>query len=294
MTKAKVDIHDIALVYPEGTSIEPDDVLALLDELKKIGSPKKKTELNVLLNSLGGDVYTAYKLLNILRSRASKIRVIVPLYAKSAATLMALGADEIVMGHQSELGPLDAPIEHPMVEGIRLSALDGVRPLELLASIVNEIAFAAGLQIRQKVGLGRKESIEIAMNSAVNYISPIIAKLDPLVVNMCFRFLSVTERYGEEFLKEYMFKGKRDAQDLAESAISELVWEYPEHSFAISLREARRIGLTVVEAEEYPSWDRLWEEFRKLNEHAEKSLVVLEAESAADEQGGAGDQDGEA
>lgn len=51
------------------------------------------------------------KLMDLCRRYCTgKLRVVVPLYAKSAATLMALSADEIVMGETSELGPIDAQV----------------------------------------------------------------------------------------------------------------------------------------------------------------------------------------
>jgi ClpP class serine protease len=68
--------------------------------------------IDLLLNSPGGDIDTAEKLITLVRRRAGKaqVRVIVPDYAKSAATLIALGADEVVMSDTSELGPIDPQV----------------------------------------------------------------------------------------------------------------------------------------------------------------------------------------
>ena len=48
----------------------------------------------------------------MVRKKAStgRVRVIVPDYAKSAGTLMALGADRIIMSETSELGPIDPQV----------------------------------------------------------------------------------------------------------------------------------------------------------------------------------------
>lgn len=96
-----------------GPRISRDDVLdihALLDALPP-GTP-----LDLLLHSPGGDVNAAEKLVRMLRAKVEgaaapagdgAMRIIVPDWAKSAATLMALGADRIVMSDTSELGPID-------------------------------------------------------------------------------------------------------------------------------------------------------------------------------------------
>jgi len=61
--------------------------------------------LELLLHSPGGDADAAYTLMRYFRRRCKRLNVIVPLYAKSAATLMALGADAIYMGISQTLVP---------------------------------------------------------------------------------------------------------------------------------------------------------------------------------------------
>lgn len=77
------------------------------------------THLDLMLHSPGGDIHTAEKLVRMLWSTSSsdpensppgKFRLIVPDRAKSAATLVALGAEKIVMSTTSELGPIDPQV----------------------------------------------------------------------------------------------------------------------------------------------------------------------------------------
>jgi hypothetical protein len=65
-----------------------------------------------MLHTGGGDIDAAEKLVSLLRSWVGdgRLRVVVPDYAKSAGTLMAIGADSIVMSDTSELGPIDPQI----------------------------------------------------------------------------------------------------------------------------------------------------------------------------------------
>ena len=71
-------------------------------------------QINVLLHSPGGDGTLVEKMVEMCRTHLSgensKFRVIVPNVAKSAATLLALGADQILMGYCSELGPIDPQV----------------------------------------------------------------------------------------------------------------------------------------------------------------------------------------
>lgn len=266
----------VAVLTPEDERLEESDILKLLNELKRIDSTKENSSIDLLLNSNGGNIYAAYKMVCLLRSKCAGMRVIIPLYAKSAATLMALGGDEVVLAPYSELGPLDAPMEHPMVEGIRLSALDGVRPLEFLSDFCNTLATEVlGLRIRRGVGLGRKTSIDLALRFAGEFVKPIVGKLDPLVINMCFRRLQIAERYGRELLTEYMFKDKPNKEELARATIQELVWEYPEHGYAICCKEAKRLNLETIEAESFDEWNRFWNLYTSLVRENEKVIRLI-------------------
>jgi hypothetical protein len=207
----------------------------------------------------------------------------VPLAAKSAATLLSLGADEIVMAPQSELGPLDAPIEHPLVEGIRLSALDGVRPIEFFSDFITRISFQTGVRLRNEVGLGRKDCLELALTQANQFCSPIVSKLDPLVVNMCYRSLTLAEKYGKELLLNYMLKDNPDKELLATTIINNLVWEYPEHGFVIDIDEAKRLNLVVRSSDRYDDWHNAWTLFLEYKNYNETIISFVERkETSAD------------
>ena len=69
-------------------------------------------DLDVLLHTPGGDIDAAEKLITLVHTTvgAGQMRIVVPDFAKSAGTLMALGANKIVMSDTSELGPIDPQI----------------------------------------------------------------------------------------------------------------------------------------------------------------------------------------
>lgn len=82
----------------------------MLEEVLR-NSQMKNKELVLLLNSPGGDALAAERIVNICRSFSNGgFTVIVPKMAKSAATMVCLGAKEIGMGETSEMGPIDPQI----------------------------------------------------------------------------------------------------------------------------------------------------------------------------------------
>lgn len=94
-----------------------DEDARYLEEL--LYAVEQGTQLDFMLHSPGGDIHTAEKLVRMLWSSSSsdpeksppgKFRLIVPDRAKSAATLVALGAKKIVMSTTSELGPIDPQV----------------------------------------------------------------------------------------------------------------------------------------------------------------------------------------
>ena len=98
-------------------SVEPSDVHGLMETCYEV----KERELDLVLHSPGGSAEAAEQMLEYLRTQFDYIRAIVPLQAKSAATMMALGCDEILMGDHSELGPIDPQILIPTPEGTRFA-----------------------------------------------------------------------------------------------------------------------------------------------------------------------------
>lgn len=63
--------------------------------------------LLLILHTPGGMAEAAQTIVDYLRSKFTAIDIVVPTYAMSAGTMIALGCDRIVMGRQSQLGPTD-------------------------------------------------------------------------------------------------------------------------------------------------------------------------------------------
>lgn len=122
-------------------SVEGADVHALMEVCHDV----EQRELDLIIHSPGGSPDAAEQMINYLRTQFNHIRAIVPLQAKSAATMLALGCDEIVMGRHSELGPIDPQILVPVPGGARYAPAHAIlrdfeRAQRELAEDVNRMA----------------------------------------------------------------------------------------------------------------------------------------------------------
>src|ERR1700734_2725464 len=87
----------ISYVADSGVAMTREDAVPLMDLLHWVATG---SDIDLLLQTSGGDVDAADKIVRILRKRVGEtgmLRVVVPDYAKSAGTLLALGAHFIVM-----------------------------------------------------------------------------------------------------------------------------------------------------------------------------------------------------
>ena len=84
------------------TRIASDVYDLFVNHLDKIGDVKK---LSLFLYTRGGDTLAAWSLVNLIRQFCEELEIVIPSKAHSAGTLMALGADNIVMTKQATLGP---------------------------------------------------------------------------------------------------------------------------------------------------------------------------------------------
>src|SRR5690242_8684606 len=89
---------------PTPGQIGDDAVRQMYEHLREIGLVDK---LDLFLYSRGGAIDVPWRIVTALRASAKDWYALIPFRANSAATLLALGADEIVLGRFGELGPID-------------------------------------------------------------------------------------------------------------------------------------------------------------------------------------------
>jgi hypothetical protein len=91
-----------------------DSYCSALDDEVWVAFLKNRTSLErgvpiaLIIDSPGGMAKSAYQVATLFRRHCGSFVAVIPRYAKSAATLLTLGADTIFLGEYAELGPLDA------------------------------------------------------------------------------------------------------------------------------------------------------------------------------------------
>ncbi len=91
---------------------DADDISEVLDDCQT-------TDIDLLLQTPGGIIDACEKVISVLKLRGGAYRVIIPSWAKSAGTIIALSSSSIVMGVNSELGPIDPQFNGIPAEFIR-------------------------------------------------------------------------------------------------------------------------------------------------------------------------------
>lgn len=84
--------------------IAMDIIPVFSNQLRKLG---KTDKIDLFLYSIGGDTMVPWRLVSMIREYCDTFSVLVPYKARSAATMISLGADEILMTDLSELSPID-------------------------------------------------------------------------------------------------------------------------------------------------------------------------------------------
>ena len=92
------------------TRIHPEVNTLLYNHLKRIG---KSDKIDLFLYSTGGVTMAALSIVNLIRGFCDEFAVIIPFKAFSTATLITLGADEILMSKLGQLGPVDPSVTMP-------------------------------------------------------------------------------------------------------------------------------------------------------------------------------------
>ncbi|MBS1840441.1 MAG: hypothetical protein JSS69_18450 [Acidobacteria bacterium] len=200
---------------------------------------KTVEKIELLLHTPGGSADIAFRAVKFFRARAKVLNVIVPIMAKSAGTLMCLGADNIYMGEFAELGPLDVQLGDPLKRGSKmLSPLDEFKSAEFLRDYAVEVFDFITATILRRSGMSVQEAIHESVPFATSIMRPLYEQLDPLQIGEHRRSLAIGEDYGRRLLNTV-------ANPLADEIVQKLVSGYPSHEFVIDREEASRIGLPI-------------------------------------------------
>ncbi|WP_143491610.1 MULTISPECIES: ATP-dependent Clp protease proteolytic subunit [unclassified Pseudomonas] len=215
---AVLDDYEVVFLY-DHTLINRTHASAVYQRLLDCDSKKN---VLLVLKSPGGQVEPAYLISKLCRRKStSKFLVCVPGEAKSAATLLSLGADEIHMGAMSELGPIDPQInEYP--------ALAFSSALDKIAQLAEKYPGASDMLAKYLIGSGMDvQALGHYDRIAESYSQYAISLLDSKKTDM----------------PATPVIGRKSSQELANYFTN----HYKDHNFVIDVDEARKqLGSEVV------------------------------------------------
>ncbi len=185
----------------------------------------------LVIDSPGGYADMAYRIARTFCRHSGGFTAVIPRYAKSAATLLTLGAEEVIFAHDAEIGPLDVQIYDQEREE-RGSALDEIQALEQL----HQVALKQLLQNLTLMRVLTRRRYDVVMphasKLASDMMTPLLDKIDTVHYAKQSRLLAVAEDYAVRLMTPRV--PRQRAVQIAER----LVKQYPEHGFVIDRDEA--------------------------------------------------------
>jgi hypothetical protein len=205
-----------------------DAVREFIDHLMKLPQrPVQKLDLFIVSN--GGDGVVPWRLIPILREYTSFVSVLIPFRAYSAATIMALGANEIVMHKFGAMGPIDPTVTNefnPIENGTNRRLGISVEDVKAYVSFIKET-----------VGIRHEEEL-------ASVVKILAEKIHPLALGNVERFILQSRMIARKLLELHTDSKEHH---LLETVIEALASKLYFHGHPINRVEARQLGLKVLE-----------------------------------------------
>lgn len=235
---------------PINARVAMDVIPVISRQLRTIG---KTENIDLFLYSTGGDTMVPWRLVSMAREYCDKFSVLIPYKAHSAATMIALGADEIVMSDLSELSPID-----PSTANI-FNPQDTQNPQNKIPISVEDVMAYFDLA-KNKFGIKSDENLTEVFEQFVR-ANP---QIHPLALGNVNRIHNLIRMLAKRLLKSHKTPMKEDEIEKLVDYFTEKLYS---HQYFIGRKEAREdLGLkTVVSADNNLSkaMTDLYEEYAK-------------------------------
>jgi hypothetical protein len=212
---------------------------------------KQQPNAVLILSTTGGDPHAGYRIARAIGHHYEGFSVMIPGLCKSAGTLICLRARELIMGDQSEFGPLDVQIRKKDELFDLGSGLDTIQALNYMQSQAMNAFRTYLIELKTDAGLSTRMAAEIASKLATGLFSPVYSQVDPVRLGELQRSIEVAFAYGLRLSSK--------SKNLKVGALNRLVSEYPSHGFVIDRSEAKELfeNVRAPEAEEL-ELSQLW------------------------------------
>jgi ATP-dependent protease ClpP protease subunit len=214
-------------------------VPSLYDQLTAIGHQKV---LDLFLFTRGGDTEAPWRIVTLMREFCDRFAVLVPYRAHSAGTMLSMGADEIVMTPMSVLSPIDPSRTHPLLprrEGAAQAEPISVQDMRHAMTFIRETAKPS-------------EEATYTPDAMAQIVTALFDKIHPLAIGAIEQSYALSKLIATRCLSTHMISP--DNNESIEKMVNKLCDDYKSHAYPICRKEARDIGLKVVDAS--PSVDQ--------------------------------------
>lgn len=227
------------------TPIHTDSVRQFKEVLEDVG---KQERIDLFIYSRGGQITAPSTIVHLLRKHCKKLGLLVPYKAHSAATLISLGADDIVMGEMGQLSPID-----PTTFNV-FNPVDPLNPAGRWQISVEDVTAYLSLA-KEKAGLDSEES-------ARNVFHQLAEKVHPIALGNVHRIYNLIRLLAPQLLGMHMDSTSVQAQAKIKLIVDTLTEKLYTHDYIISCEEAKQIGLKVIDPE--PELDKLmWDLYKE-------------------------------
>ena len=228
---------DADVIHFEGLIERPADQM-LIDACI---TRQRRQNVFLMLVTFGGDADAAYRIARCLQNHYEKFSLYVSGICKSAGTIVAVGAHELVISDHGELGPLDVQMskkDELWEYQSGLTVMDALTALKDNAFNAFEQIF---LDIKRKSGdtITLRTATEIATDMTEGMFAPLYAQIDPIHIGEAARAMSIAGHYGKRLL------GQSGNIDL--NSLNFIMSAYPSHGFVIDRQEAESLFEEVRE-----------------------------------------------
>ncbi len=174
-------------------------------------------------------------MVNLTREFCEKLAILVPYKAHSAATLLALGADEIVMGPMGELSPIDPSVGMPF----NPPHPDNPNEQKLEIGVEDVTGF---------INLAKDRGGITNQDTLVCVFEKLADRIHPLALGGVYRTHALIRSLAAKMLALHM-KQKAEAQRIPK-IVYDLAEKLYHHGYLINRVEAEDLGLKVVKPPE--------------------------------------------
>jgi len=240
------------------TQIGEDVIPVLFRYLELMG---KKDNIDLFLYTRGGDMVVPIRIVKLIRNYCKKFSILIPYRAHSAGTLIALGADEIIMTKLGELTPVDPTAErHPF------NPRNPSNTKELLPISVEDVrSYILFAKDELKAKKGEITELYSKMTNQ-SYHNPI--HLHPLALGNVYRAQRMIKILAERLLNLHMDIKLESNQKIIDKIVNEITSNICVHNYPIYRDEAKSLGLNmIIPSDELEKM--LWDLYEKYAEDME-------------------------